>query len=70
VHFSCVAPLPINTEELLKSSKELVLVETNSQGQLADVLRASTGIQIDKKILRYDGRPFYQSELVQEINKL
>lgn len=70
VHFSCVAPLPSNTEKLLKAAKKLVLVETNSNAQFADILRASTGISFDKKILRYDGRPFYQSELVQEINKL
>ncbi len=70
VHFPMVAPLPANTKNILAKSKKIVLIETNSQAQFADVLRAGTGIEVDHKILRFDGRPFYQSELVKEINKI
>ncbi len=69
VHFNCVDPLPANTVKLLQKAKRLVLVENNSTGQFAKLLRAGTGIEIKDKILRYDGRPFYPSELIQVINK-
>lgn len=68
IHFPCVAPLPVNTEKLLASRQQLVLVENNFQGQLADILRAGVGIEVDKKILRYDGRPFYSEDLIEQIN--
>jgi 2-oxoglutarate ferredoxin oxidoreductase subunit alpha len=43
---------------LLESTKRLVAVENNATGQFAHLLRACTGVQVDDKILRYDGRPF------------
>ncbi len=70
VHFNCVAPLPQNAGRLLRSAKKLVLVENNSTGQFAKLLRAGVGIEIKDKILRYDGRPFYPEELIPEVNKM
>jgi 2-oxoglutarate ferredoxin oxidoreductase subunit alpha len=70
VHFPIVSPLPANSFSILKNFKKLVLVENNSQGQFADILRAETGLNITNKILRYDGRPFYEDELVAKLNKL
>jgi len=70
LHFSCVEPLPLNAEKMLREAKQLVLVENNSLGQFADIIAAKTGIMIQKKILRFDGCPFYQSELVNMCNKL
>jgi 2-oxoglutarate ferredoxin oxidoreductase subunit alpha len=70
VHFPMMSPLPINANKLLQSAKKLVLVENNSTGQLADILRANLGVVFKKQILRYDGRPFYSEDLVAEINKM
>jgi 2-oxoglutarate ferredoxin oxidoreductase subunit alpha len=33
-------------------------VENNSTGQFATFLRAHTGIEVDHKILKFDGQPF------------
>jgi 2-oxoglutarate ferredoxin oxidoreductase subunit alpha len=59
LHFTDIWPFP---EEkvfpLLGSAKRLVAVEGNATGQFARLLRAYTGVQVDGKILRYDGRPF------------
>lgn len=70
VHLPMVAPLPQNAAKLLLGKKHLVLVENNSTGQLGNVLRAGLGIEIKQKILRYDGRPFYSEDLIEQINKL
>lgn len=56
-------------EELIR--KNIILVENNSTGQLANLITEKTGIFIEdkNKILRYDGRPFLVDELKKEIKK-
>jgi 2-oxoglutarate ferredoxin oxidoreductase subunit alpha len=59
LHFVDVWPLPEDKiRPLLESAKRLVAVENNATGQLARLLRAYTGVQVDDLILRFDGRPF------------
>ena len=48
-------------------NKNLILVENNSTGQLGSLIAEKTGIFIENKILRYDGRPFLCDELRKEI---
>lgn len=58
LHFADVWPFPEDeTHRLLKSARRLVAVENNATGQFARLLRAYTGVQVDHKILRFDGRP-------------
>lgn len=44
--------------EELKGVKKIISVEQNSFGQFADLFERKTGLKIDKRILKYDGRPF------------
>jgi len=48
-------------------NKNIILIENNSTGQLGNLIREKTGIEIKNKILRYDGRPFLADELEYEI---
>jgi 2-oxoglutarate/2-oxoacid ferredoxin oxidoreductase subunit alpha len=51
---------PFHSEEvaaLLRKAKKLVVVESNYTAQMAGLIAENTGIKIDEKILRYDGRP-------------
>ncbi|PIY80465.1 MAG: 2-oxoacid:acceptor oxidoreductase subunit alpha [Candidatus Pacebacteria bacterium CG_4_10_14_0_8_um_filter_42_14] len=68
LHFSNVYPLD---EEALKNyfkhNGEYVLVENNMNGQFGQLLRQQTGINIERKILKYDGRAFYPEEIVAAI---
>jgi len=59
MHFSHIFPLSKEklTPLFSDTSKQYVLVENNSEGQFGKLLRMETGISIDKKLLRYDGRP-------------
>lgn len=64
---------PLNRPQimtLLKRYKNLICVEGNATGQLARLLRAETSLEITNQILKSDGRPFFQNELVNEIKKL
>ncbi len=53
-------------EEMLKA-KNVILVESNLTGQLGKLIREKTGIKIEKRILKYDGRPFLSDELKQQL---
>ncbi|MCJ7445437.1 MAG: 2-oxoacid:acceptor oxidoreductase subunit alpha [Methanotrichaceae archaeon] len=58
-----LAPFPTNRlTEALQDLDKVVAVECNSTGQVAR-LAACNGIQIDDKILKYDGRPISLEDL-------
>ena len=62
--FSDVWPLP--SAELEKNrcySTKLAVVENNATGQLATIINAETGLTVDYRLLKYDGRPFSAKEI-------
>ena len=64
LHYTYLWPLKTNKlEQLAKKAKKIVLVECNYQGQLGMLLKMECGIDIPRKILKYDGRPFFTDEL-------
>jgi 2-oxoglutarate ferredoxin oxidoreductase subunit alpha len=56
--------------QVLRSSKKVLLIENNSNGQLGQLIAQETGIIIKDRLLKYDGRPFFREELIQALNKL
>jgi len=64
LHYTYLWPLKTEMfEKLSAKAKKVILVEANYQGQLGMLLRQECGVDIEKKILKYDGRPFYFDEL-------
>jgi len=65
-----VDPFAEEIKNILQN-KNIILVENNSTGQLANLIAEKTGIFIEdkNKILRYDARPFLADELNNEIKK-
>ena len=66
IHLPCIYPFPIEELETLLAGKtaETFVVEGNSTGQLAALIRRETKLQNLRSILRYDGRPFYSEDLI------
>lgn len=56
-------------KEALRGVRSKILVETNASAQMEKVLNCY-GIRIDKKILKYNGRPFTAEEIEKKILKL
>lgn len=70
IHFTWVYPLNgPEIKKLLMQEKRLVVVEGNSTGQFAKLLRQETGITIEEVLLKYDGRQWFPEEIVEQINK-
>lgn len=70
LHFTHLYPLAKENISLLFSkNKRFVLVENNSEGQLGKLLRMEIGIDIQERILRYDGRAITPSQIVTYFSK-
>ncbi len=58
LHITDIWPFPAQAvTEALRGAKRIVAVESNYTGQMAGLIRRETGIHIEERILRYDGRP-------------
>ena len=55
--------------EIQKASK-VILVECNVTGQLGRLIREKTGIKIENRLLKYDGRPFRSDELKKYLEEI
>jgi 2-oxoglutarate ferredoxin oxidoreductase subunit alpha len=68
IHFNHIFPLePNHIIPVFPFGKEYILIENNSHAQFGRLLRQETGIEIDKKFLKYDGRPIGPEEIVKFI---
>jgi len=56
-------------KKALKGVQKLILVETNATGQLEKVLNCY-GIKVNRKILKYNARPFLPEEIKEKISKI
>ena len=68
--FGDIYPLPTKllTEKAARA-KKIINIEQNATGQLAGLIRETTGILCTSGILKYDGRQISGEEIVQELLK-
>ena len=69
VHVTWMNPLPVEfLTNVLSKAKHVIDIECNYTGQLADLIREKTGINIEDKYLKVDGRVIYPEEIVEKLN--
>lgn len=69
-HFTWMFPFASEkVTELLKNAKRIIDVEQNATGQLAALIREHTSIDIKEKILKFDGRPFFPEDIVENVRR-
>lgn len=64
---------PLKTEKLsqfVKDAKKSVIIELNATGQLAYLIKRQTGLDVEQKIIKHDGRPFLFDELILKISNI
>lgn len=70
IHIPCVWPFPVETfTQLTNNAQQLIMIEGNQSGQGERLIRQETGITFEKRLRRYDGRPFYVEELREWVKK-
>ncbi len=61
-------PFPVEeVTKILSKAKRTILVEENYAGQLGDLIREQTGIDIGQRLVKFDGRPFSEEELLEAL---
>jgi len=71
LHITWMNPFPTEAvKKVLEGSKRLLHMECNYSAQLAGLIREKTGIDIEDKYLKYDGRPFYVEEVSEKIKSI
>jgi 2-oxoglutarate ferredoxin oxidoreductase subunit alpha len=61
-------PLPAEAvRSALESAKRTVAVEQNYTGQLAKLIRMTTGFEMDDTLTKFDGRPFSPPEIKERL---
>ncbi|MCP4542695.1 MAG: 2-oxoacid:acceptor oxidoreductase subunit alpha [Chloroflexi bacterium] len=71
IHFTDLWPFPTKAATAaLKSAHRLVGVEGNATAQLANLIRANTGLAMDGTILRYDGRAFTPDYILAQVEEV
>lgn len=63
-------PFPADQVRQALRGKAPILIEGNQTAQLGSLIQEHAGITIDRKILRYDGRPFYPVRLAAQIKEV
>ncbi len=67
--FSDLWPLPAEAQRALTACRRTVTVEQNYTSQLAKLLRMMTGVDVDRTLNKYDGRPFAPEEIAAALGK-
>jgi 2-oxoglutarate ferredoxin oxidoreductase subunit alpha len=68
--FGDIYPLPTKRLlELADKATTIINVEQNATGQLAGLIRETTGIQCSNSVLKYDGRQISGEEIVSQLQK-
>ena len=70
LHFQQVYPISEASIDILNKAGHIILIENNYSGQFSRLLEAETGINVETRILKYDGLPFYADELAREIDDI
>jgi len=68
MHVIYLSPFPKKAvSDFLKKAKKSLLIEGNYRGQLGELIREHTLLDVDEKFLKYDGRPFYPEEICEKV---
>jgi 2-oxoglutarate ferredoxin oxidoreductase subunit alpha len=68
--FSDIWPFPaIHVLEVLEKRKKFLMVELNQTAQLGQLIREQTSLSYSDAILKFDGRPIYPNEIVENVIK-
>jgi len=70
IHYNKIWPFPVEESiKLLKSRRDICVVENNYQAQFNRLLKRETNINTGEPILRYDGRSFNVQYIIEKFEK-
>lgn len=71
IHLLYLSPFPTDiVKNEMKKAEKVIIVENNFNGPIGELIRENTGVQVDQKILKYDGRPLNKNWLVKKLEEV
>ena len=70
LHFKQVYPLHPDTHKYLEKAENILLIENNATSQFGSILKLFAGIDIQTKILKYNGLMFSVEELKEKLQNV
>jgi 2-oxoglutarate ferredoxin oxidoreductase subunit alpha len=70
LHFNQVYPLHSDTADYLEKAENVVFIENNATSQFGQLIKLHTGLETDKKILKYNGLPFSVEEIEENLGSM
>jgi len=70
LHFKQVYPLYEGTRDYLHKAQKNIIIENNATSQFGKLIKLYTGVDIEAKILKYNGLAFSVEEVAAEIKKI
>ena len=67
LYFKQVYPVSDEAMKYLNLAKKTVIIENNANSQFGRLLNLQTGIEMDHRILKYNGLPFSVEEVVERL---
>lgn len=70
LHFNEVWPFPAKAvANAVSRARNSYVIENNATGQLAQLIKAETGYDVSRRILKFDGRPFTPAHIAEAVKK-
>ncbi len=70
LHLDCLWPLDANALKKQLQGKKLIAIENNYTAQVANLITQETGLVIETRHTKYDGRGFYTEEIAEILEDL
>ncbi|MHC4721933.1 MAG: 2-oxoacid:acceptor oxidoreductase subunit alpha [Planctomycetota bacterium] len=70
LHYKQVYPLHSDTADYLNKAAKTIIIESNATSQFGKLIKLGAGIDIDEKILKYNGLSFTVEEVVESLEKI
>jgi len=66
-----LCPFPSDkAKEIIGQAKSTLIIENNKTAQLESLLRENSGISVENKLLRYDGRPVTPEQIYEKVREV
>lgn len=64
-------PFPLEVvASYIQNARKTLVVENNKVGQFEGLIREYTGLSVNDRLRKYDGRPFYPEEIVAKVKEI
>jgi 2-oxoglutarate ferredoxin oxidoreductase subunit alpha len=70
INLNHLSPFPAEAvADAINNASKSIVIEGNATGQLANLIRTETGIKVDGKILKFDGRPITPGYIIEKLEE-